>query len=54
MIAQQCINRSSPPILDEDKDIKETHDCNCFDNMMDASHPVDAAKSQLWVSSISL
>jgi hypothetical protein len=46
------------PILDEEKDIEETLDCNCFDNMMDTKYekvnPVDAAKSQKWVSSISL
>jgi hypothetical protein len=36
-------------------DVEETHDCNCFDNMMDAKYakvnPVDVAKLQTHLSS---
>jgi hypothetical protein len=42
-------------ILDEDKDIKESHNCDCFSNMMDANYekanPVDVAKLQTHLSS---
>jgi hypothetical protein len=39
---------------DNEKEIEETMDCDCFDNMMDAKYekvnPVDVAKSQTHLS----